>query len=58
MPDISMCDNKKCPSRKSCYRYMAIPNIYQCFASFSPGKKQKCEYYCKVRPTDRITEKE
>jgi hypothetical protein len=26
MPDISMCANKACPSRMSCYRYRAKPS--------------------------------
>ena len=25
MPDISMCDNEKCPKRKQCYRFCAVP---------------------------------
>ena len=29
MPDISMCNNRTCPSRHLCYRYMAIPNPYR-----------------------------
>lgn len=26
MPDISMCPNKTCPSKWSCYRYNATPS--------------------------------
>ena len=25
MPDISMCLNDKCPNKRGCYRYKAIP---------------------------------
>ena len=28
MPDITMCQNNRCPSRKKCYRFMAKPNPY------------------------------
>lgn len=37
MPDISMCENVSCPSRRKCYRYMAKPNSYwQAYSSFKP----------------------
>ena len=29
MPDISMCLNKSCPARKSCFRYIAKPNDFK-----------------------------
>ena len=35
MPDISMCLDHKCPSRKSCYRYTAKPCKHgQSYAQF------------------------
>lgn len=36
MPDITMCDNKKCVLRDMCYRYRAIPDRYQAYAIFEP----------------------
>lgn len=37
MPDIAMCTNKKCPLRKSCYRFTARPNgEWQDYGSFNP----------------------
>lgn len=36
MPDISMCDNRKCPSSKYCYRFTATPTQYrQSYADFT-----------------------
>ena len=29
MPDITMCDNKKCPIKETCYRFTAIPSEYR-----------------------------
>lgn len=29
MADITMCDNKECPRRDSCYRFTAVPNPYR-----------------------------
>lgn len=34
MPDITMCVNTKCPVKKICYRYRAIPDEYQSYANF------------------------
>lgn len=47
MPDISMCGNKNCPSRKSCYRFTAKPNPYKqtyAFLEVKEGEKQ-CDSY-------------
>lgn len=49
-PDISMCQNKDCPSHKACYRFNATPKPHsQSYAGFVvyEGKK-KCEYYIKM----------
>ena len=50
MPDISMCDNKDCPSNKKCYRFTAIPSQgRQSYADFKPEKdKDKCEYFMEI----------
>lgn len=47
MPDLAMCKNYKCPSRKSCYRYTAIPYEYwQTYAVFTVNEgEDKCENY-------------
>ena len=47
MPDIAKCAYDKCPSRKKCYRYMAIPSeLGQAYGQFAPDKgKDKCEFF-------------
>ena len=48
MPDITMCCNKNCKKRKSCYRFIAKPNeLYQAY--FEP-KENECEYYLEYKP--------
>jgi len=44
MSDITMCTNKKCKLRKTCYRFMAKPDRWQSYAEFKPVRG-KCEYY-------------
>lgn len=49
MPDISMCKNKKCKLRESCYRFKAVPNPYrQAYATFKPVK-DKCSFYWSIK---------
>jgi hypothetical protein len=44
MPDISMCSNKKCKQRKTCYRFTARPSIpWQSYGSFEPNQKGVCD---------------
>lgn len=52
MPDISMCQNKDCPSRLKCYRYMAMPNEYrQAYMTFAPrGGAAQCEDFLPLYP--------
>lgn len=46
MPDISMCKDKTCPSRASCYRYRARPSKYrQAYSDYSCEGKERCEHY-------------
>lgn len=46
MADISKCANKECPSRLSCYRYLAEDGYYQTYGSFQvPENEDKCDYY-------------
>ena len=60
MPDISMCTNKYCPIRESCYRYTAIPSEYrQSYADFSYNEElKKCGYYWNNETSVKITLKE
>jgi len=45
MPDIEMCQNKKCKDKETCYRYKAKPSERQGYAEFS---EKNCEYYWPV----------
>jgi len=42
MPNISMCKNKKCKDKETCYRYKATPDKDQLYADFT---QKYCEYY-------------
>ena len=48
MPDISMCKNKDCPSKRDCYRYRAIPDEVQVYSEFDPADKTSCEQFIPV----------
>jgi hypothetical protein len=55
MPDISMCSNKSCKAKGSCYRFMAVPTPgRQCYGSFGNEDHSRCEYYVKVEKGDYI----
>jgi hypothetical protein len=47
MPDITMCQDSKCPFKRECYRFTAEPSILQSYFSVSPldVKKGKCDYF-------------
>lgn len=46
MPDISACQNIKCPLALGCYRYMCVPDKHwQSYSLFSPDKKGNCKDY-------------
>ena len=52
MPDISMCANRDCPSRESCYRYAAEPDHIQAFGDpvngyfFAPPQgEDRCKFF-------------
>jgi len=53
MPDISMCQDDKCPRREKCYRYRAIPLKYQDYF-LSRRKGKKCEDFMQIRKYDRL----
>lgn len=49
MPDISMCANDKCLSRKECYRFMAKADSIQSYIKPVVNKEDdKCSYFWKV----------
>lgn len=47
MPDISMCDNRSCPSNKYCYRFTAKPSEFrQSYADFSVEEDEmNCSHF-------------
>jgi len=47
MPDISMCHNKFCPSRFTCYRATAKPSRWQSYCTFDNKNNNQCEHYVK-----------
>jgi hypothetical protein len=49
MPDIAMCENVECPLRRTCYRFMAVPNPFrQSYAEFAPKADGDCDYYVPI----------
>lgn len=43
MPDIAMCRDMNCPSRNTCYRFTAKPNIFQPYQNWNRQEDQeKC----------------
>lgn len=44
MPDITMCTNRECELRKTCYRAQATPGEWQSWAAFAPVRGD-CERY-------------
>ena len=54
-PDIAMCSNHKCPSRKKCHRFTALPDSWQSYCEFKPGKgKKKCESFYDNKGKNRM----
>ena len=46
MLDLSLCPNKDCPSRGTCYRYLAYPSEHrQSYSLFKPDKSGRCATY-------------
>ena len=50
MPDISMCKNEDCDRKNQCFRYTAIPSIYQAYCSF---KSKNCKYFIRDENNER-----
>jgi len=44
MPDISKCQGKKCNKKEQCYRFMAIPDLYQSYSNFETQCLPENEY--------------
>jgi hypothetical protein len=46
MPDISLCQNKKCKVREHCRRFTATPSEHrQSYCSFGRKDNRKCKYF-------------
>ena len=49
MPDITMCENEKCPFKEECFRYTAKPSEHrQSYSMFEPtivDGKITCEWF-------------
>ena len=49
MTDISMCKNKECTKKETCYRFKAIPDEFrQSYGQFKQDDKGNCERYWKI----------
>jgi len=53
MPDITKCNDEKCPKRKKCYRYWSNPNSWQSYFTESPRKGKICDYYWERKNNER-----
>lgn len=46
MPDISLCVNDKCPLRKECYRFTAVPSDFlQSYTFFNLNTDGTCNWF-------------
>ena len=46
MPDIAMCVDEACPSRSSCYRFLATPSRIQAVGWFlRKPDASRCDHY-------------
>jgi hypothetical protein len=53
MPDISMCRDATCPSRLTCWLFMAPPSRWQSFVAFSrPEGADRCYAYWEMEKRD------
>jgi hypothetical protein len=49
MADITMCANKECPLRETCYRVQAPINEYrQSWSLYDPDENGVCDHYVKT----------
>lgn len=49
MADITMCQNKDCPLKETCYRFKAIPSPYRQVYSDFKFENGKCKDYWEVK---------
>ncbi len=50
MPDISLCLNKSCLKKETCYRYKAKPSEFrQVYAAFTYDEDGNCEDYWEMK---------
>lgn len=55
MPDMKMCQNKECPLKNICYRFLAIPDKRgQDYFDSSPSGGEDCEHYLKLQEDDKL----
>ena len=56
MADITMCDNKECSKKETCYRYTANRSDWQSFALFESNLNKdlyfECDMYSKYNTID------
>ena len=45
MPDITMCQDRKCPRNWACHRFTAKPSEWQSYFYKSPRKGKRCEMF-------------
>lgn len=53
MPDLTMCSTNSCELRKTCYRFMAAPQLYQSWAAWTPSNG-KCEGYIEAKAKSQV----
>lgn len=52
MPDISMCDDAKCPAKDGCYRFTAKPDLMQSYGRYERKEDaEKCPSFWPVTPS-------
>lgn len=50
MPDITMCKGNGCILRGTCYRFKAVPDMYQSYFMGSVNNDDNtCDYYWKMK---------
>jgi hypothetical protein len=47
MVDMALCENKQCPRRHECFRYMSIPDPYWNY--FSEFDHENCKDFIEIR---------
>lgn len=55
MPDISMCTGGKCPLKETCFRFRAVPGMYQSFLEKPPFEDEKCDLFKPIQKFDKLS---